>query len=284
VTRDLDLTWLDRTAVAYALAFLAALALRGGVPARLALPLTVVHVLFAAAALVAPRARSAGGALGLLGEFYPLLALFPLYSALGLLNQAAGRSHDTAVMAWEEAIFGGQPALRWSEAMPWPWLSGLLHAAYLSYYAIVAGAPLGLWIAGRRAAARRTLALEMLTFYLCYLAFLAFPVAGPRYLFPLPDNAALSQPVARLAHRLVAEGSAWGTAFPSSHVAVAVVASGSALQAWRALGAPLAAAAVLLALGTVYGQFHYGVDAAAGAALGALVLALAGRARNRAAA
>jgi membrane-associated phospholipid phosphatase len=34
----------------------------------------------------------------------------------------------------------------------------------------------------------------------------------------------------------------------------------------------LVPAAVLLAFGTVYGQFHYAVDALAGAALAALVL------------
>ena len=48
--------------------------------------------------------------------------------------------------------------------------------------------------------------------------------------------------------------------------------------AWRALkplGALLLPAAALLALGTVYGQFHYAVDAVAGVVLGVLVLVLA---------
>jgi len=67
---------------------------------------------------------------------------------------------------------------------------------------------------------------------------------------------------------------AWGTAFPSSHVAVALVASLAASRAWRALGLVLTPAAVLLSPGTAYGQFRYAVDAlaGAGAALAALVL------------
>ena len=80
-----------------------------------------------------------------------------------------------------------------------------------------------------------------------------------------------------LTHRLLAEGSAWGTAFPSSHVAVALVAAWCAWCFVRPLGFVLLPAAVLLALGTVYGQFHYAVDAVAGAALAGLVIGLAWR-------
>jgi membrane-associated phospholipid phosphatase len=184
-------------------------------------------------------------------------------------------AHDALVQRWELAVFGGQPSLAWIRAFPSPAWSTLMHGAYLSYYAILAAAPLGLWFSGRREAARETVLAMMATFYACYAAFLAFPVAGPRYLFPPAQNAATAVPVAVLAHRLLEGGSAFGTAFPSSHVAVALVAAGRAWLGWRPLGALLLPAAVLLALGTVYGQLHYGVDALAGALLATVVLALA---------
>jgi membrane-associated phospholipid phosphatase len=152
-----------------------------------------------------------------------------------------------------------------------------MHAAYLSYYFVLALAPLGLWLSGRREAARRTLLLMMVTFYVCSALFLLFPVAGPRYLFAPAANAATATPIAVFTHRLVAGGSAWGTAFPSSHVAVALVAAVCAWRGWRPLGAALLPAAALLALGTVYGQFHYAVDAVAGAAVGGLVLVAGAR-------
>ena len=142
-----------------------------------------------------------------------------------------------------------------------------MHAAYLSYYVILAGAPLGLWLRGRREGARRTVFLVMATFYVCYSVFLLFPVAGPRYLFPPAGNAATAVPVAVFAHRLLEGGSAWGTAFPSSHVAAALVAATCAFRGLRPLGAFLLPAAVLLSLATVYCQFHYAVDALAGAGL-----------------
>jgi membrane-associated phospholipid phosphatase len=82
-------------------------------------------------------------------------------------------------------------------------------------------------------------------------------------------------------HAILAGGSSWGTAFPSSHVAVSWVA---ALVLWREhrrafwLAAPVAFG---LALGTVYGQFHYAVDAVAGAGFGLLHLALLDPLRRR---
>jgi membrane-associated phospholipid phosphatase len=224
------------------------------------------------AAVLAPRARSAGPLGQLLGEFYPLVVTVALYTHVGLLNSVGGVTHDAVVQRWEAALFGGQPSLAWIRHQPWPAWSTVMHGAYLSYYVILAAAPGVLWLTRRREAARRTLLLVMTTFYICYVAFLLFPVAGPRYLFPLAQNEATAVPLAVFTHRLVAGGSAWGTAFPSSHVAVAVVAAWCAWRSLRPLGAMLLPAAALLALGTVYGQFHYAVDALAGAALGVLAL------------
>lgn len=232
------------------------------------------YALLAAVAVAAPALRRRGGVPGFLAEFYPLLAAVGLYSAVGLINRAAGVSHDGAVQGWEHALFGGQPSREWIRAAPWAWLSWVLHAGYLSYYFILAGAPLGLWRSGRRAGARRVTLAMMATFYICYAAFLLFPVAGPRYLFPLAANAASDTAIARFMQQLLDNGAAWGTAFPSSHVAVSLVAAGVTVREWRPLGAVLLVAASLLTLGTVYGQFHYAVDAVAGAGLAAAVVAV----------
>jgi membrane-associated phospholipid phosphatase len=224
------------------------------------------------AGVLAPRARTAGPLGRFLGEFYPLGLTLALYAHVGLVNSARGVSHDGLVQAWEAALFSLQPSLAWIRAFPSPGWSALMHAAYLSYYAILLLAPLVPWLAGRRAAARATLLLTMVAFYLCYAIFLAFPVAGPRYAFPAAENAATAVPLAVLTRRLLEGGSAWGTAFPSSHVAAALVAAGCALRFVRPLGMALFPLALLMSLATVYGQLHYAVDALAGAALAGLVL------------
>jgi membrane-associated phospholipid phosphatase len=240
-------------------------------PATALLPLALLAVAFVAAVL-APRARRAGPVGRFLAEFYPLVLTVGLYSHVGLVNGASGVSHDALVQRWERALFGGQPSLEWTRAFPSPAWSALMHGAYLSYYLVLAASPLGLWLAGRRERARRTVLVMMATFYVCYVAFLAFPVAGPRYFFPPATNAATAIPVAAFAHWLLQSGSAWGTAFPSSHVAVALVAAACAWRGFRPLGAVLVPAAVLLSLATVYCQCHYAVDAVAGAALAAAAL------------
>lgn len=264
---------LDRWTVGY-LAFATVLLLsswRSRPPG--AMGILAAYALLAAVAVAAPALRRRGGVPGFLAEFYPLLATVGLYTAVGLINRAAGVSHDGAVQGWEHAMFGGQPARGWIRAAPWPWLSWVLHAGYLSYYFILAGAPLGLWRSGRRDGARRVTLAMMAAFYICYAAFLLFPVAGPRYLFPLAANAASDTAIARFTQRLLDNGAAWGTAFPSSHVAVSLVAAGVTVREWRPLGAVLLVAASLLTLGSVYGQFHYVVDAVAGAGLAAAVVA-----------
>jgi membrane-associated phospholipid phosphatase len=264
---------IDRATLAYVFLALAATLVRGPrqLPAALLLALGLVLAGLTAACL-APRARAAGPFGRFVAEFYPLVLAPALYTHVGLVNSAAAVSHDALVQGWEQALFSGQPALAWIRSLPSPAWSTLMHAAYLSYYLILPGAALGLWLSRRRDAARRTLLLMMVAFYACYAIFFFFPVAGPRYLFPHARNAATAVPLAAFANRLVAGGSAWGTAFPSSHVAVSMVAAVCALRAWRPLGAVLLPAALLLALATVYGQFHYAVDAVAGCLLGALIL------------
>jgi membrane-associated phospholipid phosphatase len=244
-------------------------------PAVLLLPLWLLLV-GSLAALLAPAARRAGGVGLLLGELYPCILIVAFYTHVGLVNSAAGVVHDARVQRWEAFLFGGQPSLDWIRSFPSPAWSTLMHAAYLSYYGILAAAPLGLWGTGRRGAARTTVLLTMATFYVCWTVFFVFPVAGPRYLFPPAENAAAAVPVAVLTRRLLEGASAFGTAFPSSHVAGALVAAACAWRGWRPLGAVLVPAALLLSLATVYGQLHYAVDALAGAAVAAAVL-IAGR-------
>ena len=83
-----------------------------------------------------------------------------------------------------------------------------------------------------------------------------------------PSDASVGLFFPALVHDLLVAGAAKGAAFPSSHVAVAVVIW---LLAWR-LTRPvfwlLAAIVPALALVTVYGGFHYAVDSAAGALVG----------------
>ncbi len=235
--------------------------------------LLLAHTLTVTLVLLAPLARETGPVGRFLGDWYPMLLLGALYAEVGVLNVDRGYDHDPVIQRLEQWVFGSQLSYRWIREMPSPVLSSILHTCYLAYYAILGASPLGLWLSGRRDAARRTIFAVMVTFYLCYLFFLLFPVAGPRYTFALPHNVATQTWPARTAQWLLDQGDSWGAAFPSSHVAAAVVAAICALRYWRPLGLALAPLTVGLVFAVVYGQFHYAVDAVAGLFVAFAVLA-----------
>ncbi len=273
----LGLSALDRLTLLYVLAASVLLAAhvanwRNARPTRWETECLIAsHVLALAFALLAPVVRGRSRTEdSFVAEWYPVMVMAGLYAGVGLLNTGARGptiAFDGIVQRWEMAVFGRQIAYDWIRAMPSPALSWTLHLCYLSYYFLVVAAPAGLWWLGRRQAARQAIFAISLTFFTCYLAFLIFPVAGPLYAWALPDNPATHVWPARVVRVLLDRGDAWGSAFPSSHVAASVVATIFAWRGSRRLGAVLAVPTVGILFAVVYGQIHYGVDAIGGLAL-----------------
>lgn len=196
---------------------------------------------------------------------YPVVATPLLYSELAWLNQLHVTGYfDATVQGWEQAIFGVQLSMEASRWVPTLWVSEVLHAGYLSYYLLVPGAALGVFLlAGRRALHEWAFTVG-LAFFVSYLVFSLFPVAGPRYEFPIIDGPPARGFLFALVHRILEGGSSKGTAFPSSHIAAAVTAWLAASRYRRDLFWLFLVPVVALVLGTVYGRFHYGIDALAG--------------------
>ena len=213
-----------------------------------------------------------------LQAFAPLLALLFLYSELPALIRAAGHvgTYDAAVHGWELTLWGTQPATAWAAALPSRAVSEVLHGAYLSYYAIIFSVPVALFLAGRQREFAAAVFVLLLTFVGCFVCYIAFPVAGPRYLQPTSIEGGTMR---SLVLWVLEARSSRGTAFPSSHVAVAATQSVLAVRYLGRKGWVIAALTLLLALGAVYGGFHYAVDVVAGAVFGLAVPALAAAAR-----
>jgi membrane-associated phospholipid phosphatase len=209
-------------------------------------------------------------------SWYPVFLVPLLYPLVPLLHRTVhgGRTFDHRVMAWEEALFGGQPARAWAEGAPWLPLSELLHASYLAYYALVALPPVLLHMRGQTRAFEAAVGTFALVSVIHFTVFVFFPVLGPRYLFGPPAQEALgSGPLYRFTHELLEWGSSPGAAFPSAHVGVAVSQAIIAAR-WLPRWAPwITLVTVLLSISTVYGGFHYLVDAVVGAAVGGTVAA-----------
>jgi membrane-associated phospholipid phosphatase len=232
--------------------------------------LLLAHALFAV--LLFLITRPGLGPVGkTLREIYPLLLLPALYSELDVLNSVSGPLYDAVVQRWELLIFGGQISHEWWQSAPSRFWSTILHAAYLSYYLIVSAPALYFAWRGDLRAVRRFVLVVIATFVICYLVFIFFPVAGPYYQFPKPDRWFIDNLPARLTYEALATGSSYGAAFPSSHVAAALAATLAAARSSRRLGMLLLIPTMLMTVGVVYCQMHYGVDALAGLAVGLAV-------------
>ena len=223
--------------------------------------------------LVLLLARSHLGRFGrVVHDLYPILLLVALYASLDLLT-GGGRVpvHDRTVQHWEALLFGGQPSRDWWRSEPSRFWSTVLHGAYCSYYAIIIVPALVLVNRANRAPLQRFVLSVMATFLACYVCFLFFPVAGPYYEFPRPAGSFVDNPTARLVYAMLARGSSYGAAFPSSHVAASVAATIAAWTTSRPLGLVLAVLTALLTVAVVYCQMHYAVDAASGLLVGGVV-------------
>lgn len=201
---------------------------------------------------------------------------------------------DHVFAAWEQQIFGCQPALLFCEAMPWPVASELMSMGYASYYPMIVVVVV-FYFLFRYKEFERTAFVVLAAFFLYYLIYIFLPVTGPTFYYKAVglDNIArgifpnvhdyfnyyqdcLPTPGYEkgLFYQMVESAKDAGerptAAFPSSHVGISTILM---MLAWhsgsRRLFYMLTPFYVLLCLSTVYIQAHYAVDVVAGLATGA---------------
>lgn len=218
--------------------------------------------------------------LAFLHELYSVFLVPALYLELNVLSGlSGGRMYDDKVMSWELAIFGGSTPASWlSEKFPWLWLSEFLHFCYLSYYPMILFVAYRFYRYTERELFRAYLWSVHASCFAIYSIQMFFPVMGPRPLFP-PLAEHLQGPFWWLCHYLCGQGAANAAAFPSGHVTFAVLAI-LAVGRWDTKVYPyLLPVSLGLILCTVYGRFHYGVDALAGMLIGWIFYELGSKGR-----
>lgn len=208
---------------------------------------------------------------------------------------------DHVFAAYEQNLFGMQPALRFSEAFPSAVVSEAMYCGYLSYYLFFVVTVFYVFFR-HFAQAERVTYIIMAGFFICYVIFLFLPVTGPQYYylavgteeiaqgtFPALEHyfrehtEAITMPgwnggifyhLCELAHQT---GERPTAAFPSSHVAIAtlVMAILLRMRLWKNL-LFLAIPYIFLCLSTVYIMAHYAIDALAGFLFGILLFFLLG--------
>jgi membrane-associated phospholipid phosphatase len=263
----------DWATVLYLGVTLGLLLLRGGhVPGA-----TLLAALHVAGIGLIVAARKAGAARWPLGNFvlslYPIPLFALLYSEVGTLNQIVhpGVFFDADILSLEERLFGGQPSRDLYARHGSRLLGEYLSLGYFSYYFLVPILGGALWLRRPLVELERALGTVCTVFYVSFLFFIFYPVAGPYYEFPHPPAEGVGYVLPRITRWLLDRGSSVGAAFPSSHVAVSVVTWIMAMRYCRPLAVFYLFLVPALALGAINGGYHYATDVAAGAILGILI-------------
>lgn len=217
--------------------------------------------------------------------WYPVLLFTFCFEAVGrMIHLIQPQLIDAHLIAAERFLFGREWTLLLQQYAR-PWLTELMYICYSSYYFIIPGIGIPLYLRMRNArtaepgAAFREFMLAIsLTFWTCYLHFLVTPAGGPIF---WPDYAGIVQelqggPIAAIQQWLFEHGTIIGGAFPSSHVAVAMVA---VLYAVRFRVAPFFFVPLFIGLmvSTVYNGYHYGVDVIYGMVVATVTIAVAAK-------
>jgi membrane-associated phospholipid phosphatase len=201
--------------------------------------------------------------------WYPLLLPLLAFQETALLHDIfISEWQDRYILDFEAWLFDVPPTV-WLQQFRRQSFSEMLQFGYLSYFLFLPFLGVVLYRRPDKAPFFALVAATMLAYVTCYVIYLVFPTEGPahtlRHLHTLPVPAG---PMASLV-QFTQQAGTHGNAFPSAHVAGAVVPVLFAAK-YAIRYAPLfAAASILMCAGAVYDRYHYASDVAAGLLIGA---------------
>jgi membrane-associated phospholipid phosphatase len=208
-------------------------------------------------------------------DLAPLGATLAAYREMDWFSSLPHDHHlEQAWVAWDRLVLDGYH-LRAVIESAGAIVPGFLELCYLLVYGIGPAVVVAAILHSRR---HRTDQLWMA--YLAgtlgaYALFPYFPSDPPRVVFPAADLPHVVTVLRRLNLYIVGGYGIHSSVFPSAHVSSAFSASWGLLKTVpekRWIGWSMAAYAVLVSIATLYGRYHYGVDALAGFAVSLLAI------------
>ena len=177
---------------------------------------------------------------------------------------------DAWLVNAEQVFWDGQPSIAFARDAPWPWLSELFCLCYFAYYFFIPAMLFSALLTRGYEAAERVMLVTALCFCFCYTLFWLFPVIGPHYRFAPHDGPQLYQGYLfnHLLFLFTSRGEVMAGAFPSSHIAVAVLLTIQSRRVAPRLFPFMVAVTLLLCPAVVYLKAHYTFDVAAGVVIG----------------
>jgi membrane-associated phospholipid phosphatase len=217
-----------------------------------------------------------GRAWALVRLLYPLLLFTFFYRTTGgLMFLVFDGFYDWQLTTFEKMILGVNPTLYIDRHLLNTWVNEILSFSYFSYYLMLPGFLLPVFFKRDYVVVREVLTAVCLAFFASYLLFFLYPIEGPRFHFADEFVNTVEGPVFRpLVEFVIANGAVRGGCMPSSHVAVALVILIYGMRYYPTAGRLLLPLNIGLAVGTVWGRYHYVSDVVVGAGIGVFMVLL----------
>lgn len=222
--------------------------------------------------------------LSMVRDWVPLPLMLLAYREMGWFAP----SHHTYALektwiVWDRVLlhdWGLKALIELSGSM----LPSILEVSYSLVYAIGPFCMAMYYVAGRRERMDNFLYLFLLGTLLSYAQFPFWPSEPPRTVFPGEDFPSLNTVFRQFNQALLGGYGIHTSVFPSAHVSAAFAAAFGMmcfLPERRWVGRLLLLLAISIATATVYGRYHYAVDAAAGFGVSLIAVGLSRVAERR---
>jgi membrane-associated phospholipid phosphatase len=265
--------WVVLSFLVYAIVLAALLPLAAGVRIRVIVLNTAVILSYAFLVLLDQKKERLAWSVP--RDWIPLALIILAYREMGWFAQPhLNQDLETSWVIWDRAVLrgGGKAAIE----ILGPLLPSVLEISYALVYALAPFAVAMLYVYQHRERVDRFLFVFAVGVLLCYGQFPFWPSEPPRVVF-LNDDLPYNIVFRRFNLWMLGNYGIHTSVFPSAHVGGSFA---TAMGAWRTLpehkwvGRFLLVMAILIAIATVYGRYHYLVDALAGIAMAILAFVI----------
>jgi len=246
--------------------------------------LVALHLMIAAgiACLARWGARTENEVLRFVRHWYPLpLYIFFFEELQGFVHAIFPGWFDRWLVAFDYSLAGTHPSV-WLAQFASPALNDFMQFAYMTYFLDLLVLPMLLYLARERAAFWRVMASTAVAHYSVYVISVLLPIESPYYSLATLQTKALPGGYCTALIGLIERfGRVHGAAFPSAHVAGAMVAILAAWHYRRWLFWVCLPFFASMCVATVYGRYHYVADVLAGLGVGTFGFFVGGRLMGR---
>lgn len=181
---------------------------------------------------------------------------------------------DSKLIVLDNTIFGQELSLK-LESIVTPYLTEAMMFAYVFYLPLLIITAIVVYKSANQKGLAEYLFVLSLGYIFCYIGFILFPVASQMYFMPYKYSVPLEGGLFTYFSELIRNNLHFrGGSLPSPHCAAATIILWSCYKHNKNVFYVILPSVILLYISTVYGRFHYSVDAVTGILTGYLAIVI----------